>query len=304
MSIIRRQHTERYTVVPNAIMNDEQLTGDVLGLLVFLLSKPNDWQVSIASLAATGRFGGKNKLSRDLGTLRKAGYAGLRRFADGSTEWIIRDDPDPQNGDMEPHPQNPKEAFGDVLQSTEFHKVQSDTPTEDARAKEPVSAAEGSSNAEPAAKPPSIPDMPLPDCISREAWRDWCEYRAKGKERAKWTPLAATKAIALLARADAAGHDTAAIMERSIVGGWSGLFPDRETRKPGIVEARRPGPIGNTVRGNHDTAKPLWQRARDRKHELDEFMAAFERGEVDLDGAQVGQSDPQAYDGEFRVVVA
>src|SRR5580765_4488965 len=71
--IIRRKHSGSFAVVPNITANDEQLSIEALGLLVFLLSKPSDWQVNVANLRM--RFGiGRDKVYAILKALEAAGY--------------------------------------------------------------------------------------------------------------------------------------------------------------------------------------------------------------------------------------
>lgn len=98
MSVVRREYTGNYAVVLNSTADDENLKADALGVLVYLLAKPHDWQVNIANLRK--RFGlGRNRVYDILGELAEAGYV-LRsqgrnrekRF--GDVEYVIFDSPD------------------------------------------------------------------------------------------------------------------------------------------------------------------------------------------------------------------
>ena len=42
--IIRRRHTKNFTVIPNAIHEDDRLSLEARGLLEFLLSRPPNWE--------------------------------------------------------------------------------------------------------------------------------------------------------------------------------------------------------------------------------------------------------------------
>ena len=53
--IIRSALTENYTVIPNALLNDTEISGECLAMMVYLLSKPSDWQLSVKNLMK--RFG-------------------------------------------------------------------------------------------------------------------------------------------------------------------------------------------------------------------------------------------------------
>lgn len=92
MSIIRSARNDSCTLIPNDIINDPDLGSNELALLVFLLSRPDNWRVTIESLRDIGRFGGNHKLTQALKRLRELGYVKLHRFASGNTEWLITDE--------------------------------------------------------------------------------------------------------------------------------------------------------------------------------------------------------------------
>jgi hypothetical protein len=106
VSIVRVRRQSGFTVIPNEIINDDALDGATLGLLVYLLSKPSDWSVSIKSLATLKRFGSHEKIVSGLKLLRALGYAQLRKFRDGSTDWTITDD----KGRFMPYSEIPNKA--------------------------------------------------------------------------------------------------------------------------------------------------------------------------------------------------
>lgn len=59
MSILRNNSRERFTVVDNGILEDERLSWEAKGLLVYLLSKPDGWvinQAHIENLGTAGRY--------------------------------------------------------------------------------------------------------------------------------------------------------------------------------------------------------------------------------------------------------
>jgi len=43
--IVRRRHTKNFTVIPNAIHDDDRLSLEARGLLEFLLSRPSNWEI-------------------------------------------------------------------------------------------------------------------------------------------------------------------------------------------------------------------------------------------------------------------
>jgi len=80
---------ERYLVVDNALFNDESLSWEARGLMGYLLSKPDHWQVRLHDLMKRGPAG-QHKIRRMLGELRQAGYLETRRIKrpDGTFDWV------------------------------------------------------------------------------------------------------------------------------------------------------------------------------------------------------------------------
>jgi len=132
VSIIRNKRTSNFTTIPNALVNDTRLRWNDLGLLVYLLSKPDTWSVRVDVLVKE-RSIGRDAVYGILKRLRDAGYAKLIRFADGTTEWSIFDKPntekctnnipDQENPDQEnPDQENPDRDFPHVLVNTDIKK--------------------------------------------------------------------------------------------------------------------------------------------------------------------------------------
>jgi len=102
MSIIRH-HSTYYGVIPSSTANDENLTAEALGVLSYLLSKPQTWEVRIGDVRK--RFGiGNDKMRRIMRELVDAGYARLieRRGENGrlaGTFYEISDRPIFQPGE-------------------------------------------------------------------------------------------------------------------------------------------------------------------------------------------------------------
>ena len=101
MTIIRREHTKNYTTIGNDCFLDETLSAESLGVLCFLISKPNDWRVMPAALA--NRFKcGRDRIYRILNELSDAGYVIRTRVRDEdtkawkATEYVIRDERGPR----------------------------------------------------------------------------------------------------------------------------------------------------------------------------------------------------------------
>ena len=91
MAIVRGKHSSNYTILSNKLINDPALNWDALGLLTYLISKPEHWQVNIKDLSKRGYA--RAKIYRLLKQIRDAGYASYTRRKDGRTDWVIYDMP-------------------------------------------------------------------------------------------------------------------------------------------------------------------------------------------------------------------
>lgn len=107
--IVKRKHSGSFAVIPNVTANDHQLSIDALGMLVFLLSKPNDWQVNVANLRK--RFGiGRDRVYAILRQLETAGYVRKTQPKSGQTkqfcavEYIVFDTPEAAKSEELPKP--------------------------------------------------------------------------------------------------------------------------------------------------------------------------------------------------------
>lgn len=73
MSIIRVARRRRYTVVSNGPIEDPQLSFRALGVLTYLLSKPDHWEVRVAELIGA-HSEGRAAVDSALAELERAGY--------------------------------------------------------------------------------------------------------------------------------------------------------------------------------------------------------------------------------------
>ena len=132
MAIIKTKRNSNFTTVPNGLINDSRLKWNDLGLIVYLLSKPESWSVRVDVLVKE-RGIGRDAVYAILKRLRDFGYARLIKYSNGSTEWTIFDepidaneqssnnvihlnDPDQENPDQE----NPDQDFPHVLVKKEL----------------------------------------------------------------------------------------------------------------------------------------------------------------------------------------
>lgn len=88
MAIKRSRIINNYTLIPNEIINNPKIGYKELGLLVYLLSKPETWEIMPECLAKEkGMTVGT--IYRYLKTIRECGYATYQRNFDGTTDWVI-----------------------------------------------------------------------------------------------------------------------------------------------------------------------------------------------------------------------
>jgi len=87
--IVRRARQEgRFTTVPNEILQRTDLSFEALGLLVSLLSRPPNWEVSFDAIQRDRRIG-RDKLQRLFCELRQSGYAKIERVYDPEARKLV-----------------------------------------------------------------------------------------------------------------------------------------------------------------------------------------------------------------------
>jgi hypothetical protein len=137
MTIIRSPRVARdFTIISNKVCLDERLSMRSLGLLVRLLSRPDNWTTNSEKLAR--EFGvGREQMRATINELAAAGYMSLNRQQDvsgrWSSHWIVFDEPndaEPKSG--EPEPGNP--YFGGLGAITRTDLTRTDNKGVSARA--------------------------------------------------------------------------------------------------------------------------------------------------------------------------
>src|SRR5262245_26297975 len=104
MTIVREARRERYTTIANRGIEDARLSFRARGVLVYLLSKPDDWRTTSTQLAAATTEG-RDAIRAALRELETAGYLERtkRRTAGGQwcTETVVHESPG-HTGDGKP----------------------------------------------------------------------------------------------------------------------------------------------------------------------------------------------------------
>lgn len=78
-----------WTVIQNRVIRDQQLTFKARGLLIYLLSLPDNWQVSAERIATQGPDG-RDAIRTALSELERAGYVRRTKMADARGRWATR----------------------------------------------------------------------------------------------------------------------------------------------------------------------------------------------------------------------
>jgi hypothetical protein len=219
MSIIRGQRPESgYYRVSNTVSGDKNLSWAARGLLIFLLSKPDHWEVSVAALVnetAGSLRGAGGHTKRDgvkaiIAELTDAGYIARsdkpKHNPDGSFagyDYIVSDSPQPspdKPSTVEPSPVEPSTPNPTQVKTDSKEQLTKAVKTEKVAAR------------------PSLPEW-----LDPELWAEWEQHRREKKK--PMTPSSALKTIEQLATYRAQGVDLKAAINHSIANGYQGIFP-------------------------------------------------------------------------------
>lgn len=117
MKIRRQRSPDRFTVVDNALIESRVLPYRALGVIAYLLSRPDGWETDSDDLArgaddVTDQREGRDAVRTALRQLEAAGYLSRQRVQDKTTgRWSIvtavNDRPAPRNPSPVPAPRNP-----------------------------------------------------------------------------------------------------------------------------------------------------------------------------------------------------
>lgn len=133
MTIIRAPRKERnFTILSNEVCRDTRLSMKALGLLVRLLSRPDNWNTNSESLAR--EFGvGRDQIRTVMNELSDFGYLQLVKKQDAAghwnSTWYVYDEPHDFNITIEPKPEKPvagKPSFGESGANTRTDLTRTD----------------------------------------------------------------------------------------------------------------------------------------------------------------------------------
>ena len=118
MPVLRQRHARNFTTLPNELLQDPRLTCGDLGLLVQMLSRPENWGFSTSGLNALyrGRTG-KESIAKSVKRLRELGYLTIEQNRTpggklGDAVWTVYDEPQPEKPECDsPQPGKPESGF-------------------------------------------------------------------------------------------------------------------------------------------------------------------------------------------------
>ena len=129
MAIIRAKRDRNFTVIDNCVFADKQLSFAAIGLLCYLLSKPDNWAVSAQHLTTvtedTAKESGINAVHNLLKELREVGFLVMKKQKTGEADYFVFDVPQTKKPNQEkpnqekPNQEKPNQEKPDVLINTE-----------------------------------------------------------------------------------------------------------------------------------------------------------------------------------------
>jgi hypothetical protein len=97
--IIRRRRTANFTVIGNELFDDERLEADEVGILAYLRSRPDKWEVRRPALCRRWRVG-RDGLKRIIHNLIRTGWILAIRVRRPKGTWyvvyVVQDQPGPE----------------------------------------------------------------------------------------------------------------------------------------------------------------------------------------------------------------
>lgn len=113
MPILRHNHTHNFLIIPNETVYNCALSLKDLGLLVYMLTLPDDWEFTIKGLCAALPYDGRDSISASLERIESAGYLNREQERDTAGKlrgniWNISDLPvflEKEQNAENPHPE-------------------------------------------------------------------------------------------------------------------------------------------------------------------------------------------------------
>ena len=132
MAILRKSNKERYTTILQSITTDSRLSLKDLGLLVKLLSLPDNWNFSERGLAKILEQDGQTSIRTAIKNLENYGYLKRVRTHDEKgkvtgVEWIVNEDPETKKECENPRLENPNMDFPNLETQPQYNTKELNT---------------------------------------------------------------------------------------------------------------------------------------------------------------------------------
>lgn len=227
MAILRKNNKQRYTTIPMEIIRDERLSLKDIGLLVSMLSLPDNWEFSENGLEKIYKNDGQTSIRTGLKNLEKYGY--LKRIRTrqsngkiGTVEWFLYETPHTENPHFENH---------SVENQPQYNTNTSNTNQSNIKEKKKESKKEE--------KKSNSFDLIIEnfttDSKTRELLKEWLKVR-KAK-RAALTDKAIEMNIAKLDRLSQESNMTVnEYLEEVICRGWAAFYAIKNFDKKNAIE--------------------------------------------------------------------
>lgn len=110
MIVRSKRPSSHFTVLSNEIIRDRRLSWRARGILIYLLSMPDDWRTTTAHLTSVGQEG-RDSIRGALSELEMIGYLIRQKHQDDRGRWstatYVYDCPQNPQGFPPPEPENP-----------------------------------------------------------------------------------------------------------------------------------------------------------------------------------------------------
>lgn len=234
MAILRNPNKDKFTVIDNYALRDENLSLKARGLLVSMLSLPDNWSFSENGLIAIFPKDGQTSIRSGLKELEQQGYLVRNRARDdhgriSKVEWILYDYPHFENHNLVNH-------------SLENHNLEN-RPQLNTKQSNTKKTSTDELNTESKRKREPTHDELVERFQSQEladAVIDWLSYKKERRERYKPTGL---KSLLLQIEKQTGAHGAHAVADTirmSMSNGWRGIIWDRIQSPPEQQKSSNP----------------------------------------------------------------
>lgn len=252
MSIIRAKRERNYSVISNSVYKDKQLSFQAMGMLSYILSKPDNWSISPSQLekvtVGTAKKTGRDGIYSILKELKGKGFISTRKNSDGTLDYTVFDNPvtdkpDTDNTDeAEPHTANPDQANPDLAEPT---LISTDL----------VTSTDDLTNIKSKPKSSGLDFSAWPSEPSEQIFKDWKAMR--DKKRAPITQTVINRlASKLVAAGKQFGMSVDDVLGLCVERGWQGFEIEW------LANVNRGKPQGVNYVGSDFTGPKGWEEFR------------------------------------------